>query len=574
MKLEVSTETKLIFHENECSNQEIFLNVSKISNSLPEKGENNCVLIFLNRSPEIIYALLAVLKKGLTYVPVNINTPKERLDYIIENSGCQIVLTTTKYKGRFEEIKVICVDDIEPINEKISNLNMDVDSQDIAYIIYTSGTTGHPKGVSISYRAIENFIKVFNKRIGSIEQDKIIFLTDISFDISFVETIYAAAQGMTIVIADEEECKNPKSMMKLIKNNNITTLQLTPSRLKLIEEVDEEFECFHEIKRLLIGGEVFPVEMLKNLNRYTKCKIYNLYGPTEATIWATVAELTDEEEVNIGEPLENMHVYIVDKNNNPVQDGEKGEILITGTGLALGYVNDNKLTDRSFIYPSFLNGEKAYLTGDLGYFNKNGQIVFLGRYDNQIKINGYRIELEEIESVLNSYYKIRNSIAGVENNKLVAIYAEKEEVCSDELKEFMKSKLPDYMIPSEIRKTDNFLYTDSMKIDRNAMLARKNYKKSENLEVLDKTEKRVLDVIDKNVEGDRVVHLESSFEELGLDSLEFVKIIVSIEEEFGFEVEDEKLTTSAFPTINSLIQYIKSRDDNNMNIHSEKRGYN
>ncbi len=564
MELVISENTKLVFHNNEYSSQEIIQNVDIISSYLPENESSNCILLYLDRTPEMIYAILSVLKKGLTYVPVNINTPNERLRYIIENSGCRIVLTTKKYKNRFKELKTICIDDIKFKNDKSnSTLTSAVNSQNVAYIIYTSGTTGYPKGVSISYGAIKNFIKAFQKRIGCIEKDNIIFLTDVSFDISFVEIVYAAIVGMIIVIADEEECRNPKSLIKLIKNNNVTTLQLTPSRVKLIGEVDEKFDVFHNIKRLLIGGEIFPMEMLKKLNEYTKCKIYNLYGPTEATIWTSVAELTNENAVNIGKPLENMEIYIVDDDINPVSNGEKGEILISGAGLALGYVNDSKLTSKNFVCPSFLNGKKAYLTGDIGYYDKNGQIIFVGRNDNQIKINGYRIELEEIESVLNSYHKIQNSIVGVENNKLVAVYIEKDTIDFEELKRFIKLKLPDYMIPLEFRKIEKFLYTDSMKIDRKAVLKSGNPENCpKSIELLDQTESSIINIVKENIDSNKEVYLESRFEDLGLDSLDFVQIIVSIEEKFDFEIEDEMLTTSAFLTINSLVQYVKSRKEN------------
>ena len=560
MKFILNRNTKVIYHSRIYTAEDLSVKINALMRKIRTyKVQNKRIMLFMDRTPDLVCAMLAVIGLRMTYVPVSVHTPQNRLDYIISDSQITLVVTNVKYKNLFIGIPCIFVENISM--NVCSKLSVKTPHASAAYIIYTSGTTGKPKGVEVGYDAIGNFVEGLKERIQFQEYDVMAFFTDISFDISFVESVFAAIMGMTIVLADEEEQNNPQKIIKLICENNVTILQMTPSRMQLVRELDNEFKCLSQVRTIMVGGEVFTVDLLRILKKNTAARIYNLYGPTEATIWTSIADLTDFSVVKIGKPMLNTEIFIIDARNRLVKHGDEGEIAIAGKGLAKGYINDSVLTKQKFIYPSFLRGKRLYKTGDIGKYDENGYLEYIGRYDNQIKLNGHRIELEEIESVINEFHLIEEAIVICEMDILIVIYKEKGEVNIDDLRKYLKNILPHYMIPSIYYKIGTFAYTLNGKIDRRETY--KNIKNSIKVQKEDfeenEIEKKIIDIIKLVILVPGEISISDGFEELGVDSLKWIRLIVAIEKTFNFEFDDNMLSNSIFPNVESLINYVEEK---------------
>ena len=298
-----------------------------------------------------------------------------------------------------------------------------------------------------------------------------------------------------------------------------------------------------------------------------------MYGPAETTIWSTVSDLTCKDRIDIGRPIKNTEIYIVDENLSIVPDGQAGEICIAGIGLAKGYVGRDNLTSEKFIYLSQQPNVRVYRTGDIGHYLPNGDLEYLGRTDNQVKIRGHRIELEEIEACLNQFAGIKQSIViALETDEtdkaLEAFYTSNNHIETKDIISFLSLRLPDYMIPVIFKRVESFIQTANGKIDRKRVLEcieineQNSLSKDGNTIELNDTQRKIFQVIASNLNseiGD--VTLETGFSDAGVDSITFIKIVVALESEFGFEFDDEMLLITAFPTIKSMIEYIKTKID-------------
>ena len=418
--------------------------------------ENNVSMIgfFLDRSPELLYIIKAFLDNKITFIPIDPTLPKEYVEHIIRDSEVEIVITLEKYKNRFWGIKTIIVDNIRS-HKRDSPL--ETVETDVAYVLYTSGSTGVPKSVEITRNSLINFVEGISDVIDFSVGKRIACLTTMSFDIFFLESVVALYKGLTVVLANENEQHNPRLMTKLIQDNEVDMIQMTPSRMQLLLNHDKELSCLKNVKEIMLGGEQFPVNLLRILQKKTTAKIYNMYGPTEATIWSSVSDLTNKENVDIGRPIMNTEIYIVDENLVILPYGQVGEICIAGEGLAKGYVGRNDLTAEKFMNLPQNRCIKVFRTGDFGRYLEAGNLEYLGRIDNQVKIRGYRIELEEIEQHLNQFKGIKQSVVVVtETNEvdkiLEAFYTSDESIDSWSIANFLFSKLPSYMIVSELQK--------------------------------------------------------------------------------------------------------------------------
>ena len=263
-------------------------------------------------------------------------------------------------------------------------------------MIYTSGSTGKPKGVGIRQKSVNNFIQGITNEIQIDERNIMLSVTTCSFDIFGLETLLPLTKGIKIVIAKEDEQRDPGALNKLIISSDVNTIQTTPSRLKLMLKAKNSSEAFSKLKLIMVGGEGLPKTVLSDIQSITASKIYNMYGPTETTIWSSVKDLTREKEVTVGKPIANTQIYILDNYGGIVPVGVPGELCIAGDGVAVGYLNKEELTAEKFVSNPFINETKMYKTGDLAKWNEKGEVIVLGRLDNQVKIGGYRIELGEI----------------------------------------------------------------------------------------------------------------------------------------------------------------------------------
>ena len=519
--------------------------------------DNPCnikTMLIMRRTPELIFAMYMCLERNNTVIPIDPAYPKKHIDYIIKDSAPDKIIS-----------------DIDSYNDLFQEKRSNITQNDVAYILYTSGSTGHPKGVEVTYEALSNFIEGISETIDFSPGKRIACLTTISFDIFFLESIVALNKGLTVVLADEEEQRNPKLMAKFIKDNAVDIIQMTPSRMQLLLNYDKELICLKSVKEIMIGGEAFPFGLLQTLQEKTTARIYNMYGPTETTIWSTISNLTYKDHIDIGRPIKNTEIYIMDDSLTLLPSGQIGEICIGGKGLAKGYVGRDDLTAEKFIYLPQKPNVRVYRTGDMGRHLPDGDLEYLGRTDNQVKIRGHRVELEEIESHLNQIKGIHQAVViALETNEtdkiLQAFYTSDATLNQKEITDYLSSKLPEYMIPVRFKRVESFLQTENGKIDRKRVLQCVEIKTGDDLpeesklSELNAVPQKAFGVIKSTLAPkNEDVTLETSFVEAGVDSITFVNLVVALESEFNFEWDDEMLLITAFSTIRSMVEYVDSK---------------
>ncbi|MGQ8872613.1 non-ribosomal peptide synthetase [Paenibacillus sp. TSA_86.1] len=563
----------IIFENERINYNDFLLRVDDLAESLSNSGlSNKTILLAVPRSIELLISIFAILKNKSTYIPIDLSYPKDRINYIIADSSCDYVLTTLENEDMFSGSNAFFID-IEPSHVKNQLKQTQTESSvrlNPAYIIYTSGSTGNPKGVMIGEDSLVNFVDVMGEACALDDGKKIICLTTVSFDIFFLESVMALCKGMTVILANTRESTNPKAIFELISEHGIDVVQMTPSRARMLLNFNEK--ALENVQDIIIGGESFPTNLLEDIRKNTKATIYNVYGPTEATVWATVSNVTHENEITIGKPLRNYEIFILDDSLQKVEPGEVGEICISGVALSLGYYNKEQLTSERFVVVNDLQNRKIYRTGDYGKYISNGNIKYIGRMDNQVKIRGYRVEVEEIEKVIYDSQLVSQAIVIVHTvnsiNSLWVYYCSDSMQNADELKRFLKEKLPDYMIPNKFIEIQSMPQTPNGKIDRNALktmeidiLSEDKVKEADLEKDLSETNIEIISIIRKVTESDDIT-LETSID--FIDSISFVKILVEIENHFDILLADETLTNSFFNNIEELMQYVES------NIESSK----
>ena len=535
---------------------------------------NDIVCIMINRSFQMLIGILGALKAGVAFLPIDPGFPQERIKYMIADSKARIILTQTFLRDRilFFKGSIININEEYLFNGGSTNLEKVASPSDLAYVIYTSGSTGKPKGVMIEHRSIVNLLQGILEKINIRGQSTILALTTISFDIFVLETLIPLTIGLKIVIADENEQKNPKLLNELIISSNIDILQITPSRVQLLLNYNKSLSCFNYLKIIMVGGESLPQILLEKIKGFTKAKIFNMYGPTETTVWSTVSDLTENNCVNIGMPIRNTQIYIIDENNNLVTEGE---LCIGGNGLSRGYISKPEVTSTKFVNNPFISGQLIYKTGDLARWLPDGNIEFLGRMDNQIKIRGYRIELGEIETFISKYKYIKQAVVTVREGKedykyLCAYFVADKKLSVADLQDYLQKVLPDYMIPAYFIRLTNIPQTLNGKIDRKALPApesllflqsgKKVVHREEKADISD-TELKIREIIRSNSDVPMTVEqieVNKNLTDVGINSVTFIKIIVAIEAKFKFEFGDEDLDANKFSTIKSLISYVEN----------------
>lgn len=551
---------------------ELILKIDHIAQILQKENvtSKDIVAIMMTRSIDMIVGILAILKVGATYLPIDPEYPEERIKMMLEDSGAILILTNMTLLNEINDVKTGSIDKwYQTVVEQHTPLSIEIMPNDIAYLIYTSGSTGKPKGVMIEHQSIVNLIEGITQYIEFSEGKKILALTTISFDIFLIEALLPLTTGTTIIIADENVQKNPKLIADIISTEHIDMLQMTPSMMQLLINYNPDLESLTNLKELMIGGESFPDSLFNKIKNTINAKIYNMYGPTETTVWSTISDLTGKEKVDIGQPIQNTQLFVIDENNILVQE-EEGELYIGGIGLAKGYLNRSDLTQERFINHPSIPGTRLYKTGDQVKRLSNGNIQYLGRIDNQVKIRGHRIEIEEIEQTLSNFKSIDQvAVCSWEdkNNQpyLCAYYTSNQDVLSSSFRDFLNPLLPYYMHPLYFIRIDKIPQTLNGKIDRKnlpypeQLLDHATTNSTDNKENIDL---QVIEIIQNNLNIplpiDRIT-LEHTLVDLGLDSITFIKIIISIEAEFEFEFEDQYLNINHFPTLHTLITYIEDR---------------
>ncbi|WP_448702991.1 amino acid adenylation domain-containing protein [Mucilaginibacter sp. AW1-3] len=393
----------LSFDDTEYTYRDINVTVNQLAAFLLTKKvkPEDRIAIALDRTPQMVITLLAVLKAGAAYIPLDPEYPKDRIEYMLSDSGARFLITSKKYTGQFNtEATQLFTDDIWPLlaSQPADEPNVNITGDQLAYILYTSGSTGRPKGVPIEHQSLANLLLSVQKQPGIASTDVLLSVTTISFDIAALELFLPLITGAKLIITDAATAKDSRLLLKLIQTHQVSIMQATPNTWRMMLESgwDEKLPL-----KVLCGGEALPLALAQKL--VAKCdSLWNMYGPTETTIWSTLKQISASDSViTIGKPIDETVIYILNENNQQVLIGEQGEICIGGKGLARGYLNRPELTADKFI--TFSNGAETirlYKTGDLGKILLNNDIQCFGRIDHQVKISGFRIELGEIENVI------------------------------------------------------------------------------------------------------------------------------------------------------------------------------
>jgi amino acid adenylation domain-containing protein len=448
--------------------------------------KGNFVGVLIERSFESIISLLAIMKAGGVYVPFDPSIPENRLEYMIEDSRPVFILTLASQTiGDFHDVQLIHLDVLADKISRFSNENPEITitSNDLCYMIYTSGSTGQPKGAMNKHSALTNNFLWMQKTYGLNSKDATLHKSPCNFDASILEIFLALQCCAKIVIAEPDGHKSTHYQLAEIKKHNVTFIFSVPSVLNImLDEIGEQQNT--SLRLILVGGEQFSMHLYDKLrNRFPQVSVCNLYGPAEAAIEVTAFDCHQEfegESVPIGKPIANVETFVVDDNMNLVEPGTPGELIIYGIAIGSGYFGKKELTDDMFIDHPFLekNEYKAYRTGDIVRQLSDGNLVFLGRKDNQIKISGVRIELGEIEYHLQSIpwidqaVVVGKAISSKQSNNqmtLVAYYSSNDSNDSSRNKEIrliLRDKLPGYMVPSIFIEINKFPLNASGKVDR------------------------------------------------------------------------------------------------------------
>ena len=435
--------------------------------------------VCLERSVDMVPVLLAVMKAGGCYVPLDPDYPRDRVRFMVEDSGAPLVITTTVLSDRFsgQSCRVWSLDrEGQGFSEDDEhNLPFSASGHDLAYILYTSGSTGQPKGVEIQHRSLMNFLWSMKRQPGCTRGDTILSVTTLSFDIAGLELYLPLLVGGRVEIVSRAVATDGHKLRDTLERVQPTIMQATPATWRLLLEAGW---AGSPSLTALCGGEALPQDLAVALRGRTKA-LWNMYGPTETTIWSTLDRIgPDSSEITIGRPIANTDVYVLDPYLQPVPVGVAGEIYIGGDGVARGYRGRMDLTvDRFIPHPFSLQPDaKLYRTGDLGRYRTDGRIVHLGRIDHQVKIRGFRIELGEIEAMLSRHPKIKQTVVTARDDqhglKQLAAYLvlqEGQDAAADELRSFLRAVLPEYMVPSFFVFLDAFPLTANKKIDVRAL---------------------------------------------------------------------------------------------------------
>ena len=476
----------VVFEEQELTYLELNTKANQLAHYLQTLGVKPEVIvgICVERSLEMVIGLLAILKTGGTYIPLDPNYPQERTAFILEQTQASVLLTQASLRKEIppHQAQVVCLDtDWDSIaQQNQSNLSNLVTGENLAYIIYTSGSTGKPKGVQISHKALSNFLSSMKETPGLSDDDTLLAVTTYSFDITALELFLPLIVGARLVVASQETVSDGIQLSAKLVDSEATVMQATPATWQLLFAAG--WSGKPQLK-VLCGGEALPATLATQLIEGCD-SLWNMYGPTETTIWSAASQVkTVERTVPISDPIANTQLYILDKDERLVPIGVAGELCIGGMGLARSYFHRPDLTAEKFIPNPFSQkaGERLYRTGDLARYLPSGEIEYIGRIDYQVKVRGFRIELGEIEAVIAQHLAVRESVVVVreestgssDSKRLVAyVVARQDKILTiTELREFLESKLPSYMIPSVWVTLESLPLTPNGKVDRKALPA-------------------------------------------------------------------------------------------------------
>ena len=544
------------FGNRSLSYRELNARANQVANYLRKRGVGRDVLVGVcaERSIEMVVSLLASLKAGGAYLPVDPEYPTERLRVILEEANPPVVLTQSHLLNLIPAIAAdyLCLDSHwEKVSgESTSNLGVEVGGKDVAYAIFTSGSTGKPKGVLNTHEGIVNRLLWMQDAYLLQQGDRVLQKTPFSFDVSVWEFFWPLLAGATLVVAKPGGHRDPSYLVKLIQQERITTMHFVPSMLQTFLEAHGVGEC-RSLKKVFCSGEALPYEIQQRFFERLQVELHNLYGPTEAavdvTYWACKRDCGNRI-VPIGRPIANTQIVILDGSRQPVPVGVAGELHIGGVNLARGYLHQPELTAEKFVPNPFpeLDADRLYRTGDLARFLPDGNVEYLGRTDNQVKIRGYRIELGEIEAALEEQPEIKQAVVIAREDRpgdkrLVAylVAAASTVPTTLELRTRLKRRLPDYMVPTAYVFLDQIPISTNGKIDRKALpLPAETQPLQADINIAPQSHlEKTLVGMWAEVLGVQQVGLDDDFFDLGGHSLVGVRLFAKIKKTYQVDLE-------------------------------------
>lgn len=504
-------------------------------------GPEKVVAISMHRSFELMASILGTLKTGAAYLPLDPSYPEQRLAFMIEDAKPVVVWT---------------VDSLGDVTSNdLSNVTTTVDGENLAYIIYTSGSTGEPKGVMIPHAGLTNYLKWCLERYSLTEGEGVPLHSPLTFDLTVTALLAPLVAGRKVILIDEEH-----TVDSLAQGNGFSFVKLTPAHLEALNQLLPAERAATYARVLIVGGEALQGETLEFWKQNAPAtRIVNEYGPTETVVGCCVHDIAAADvepgPVSIGHSISNMEVYLLNEQLQPVPIGITGEIFIGGVGLGRGYLNRPEMTAERFIPSPFNSGERLYRTGDLGRYLPDGGIQFIGRRDHQVKLRGYRIELGEIESVLNAHPALTETAVILSDDasgekRLVAYVVAGQAVTESDLRDYLKDKLPEYMVPSVIVLLDRLPLTAHGKVDRNQLPAPESVGRQQTYVAPRTPTEETLAAMWSEVLSVERVGVDDNFFDLGGHSLLATRIIARANQTFQIELPMHKLLE--MPTVSGL----------------------
>ena len=547
-----------------------------ISGQLKSMGikKEETVAVFMEKGWEQVVAVYGILFAGAAYLPIDIHNPRERVEKILRDSGTRIILVQNQAYDQdtewLHEWDCISVSGLKTDSEYKAQENK---AGDLAYVIYTSGTTGMPKGVMITHHNAVNTILDINARYQITEQDTAFGISNLHFDLSVYDVFGVLGAGGKLVLPDPEYGKDPAHWIHWLNHENITVWNSVPAFVEMLAEYEEYQRqvTSQSLRLVMMSGDWVPVSLPGRIrNLFQNVEIVALGGATEGSIWSNHFEIPeivpeDWKSIPYGKPLANQKYYVLDQNMEDCPDWVPGTLYIAGDGIAQGYLNDKEKTKEKFVVLD-RTGERLYCTGDMGRYWNEGNIEFLGRLDNQVKINGYRVELGEIEAALRRIQGITEAFVFFKRDNAI------EDICAvlveekryrDRIdkfyKEMLKKDLPIYMIPTEYIKTNAIPLNSNGKKDIHKILivAEKNrkpiFKKNNNCKQLTQLQEQLL-AIWREVLKIENIDINDNFFEIGGNSIQAIQITNKMTEKIGCFMDIGKLFE--YPTISKIERYI------------------
>lgn len=545
------------FKNNSLTYDELNKKANQVANFLRNLGitTNDVIAIRLNKSLEMIVGILGILKAGGCYLPIDLSYPQERVSFMLKDSKAKFFLTNQLHKDDLD-VEIPChLLDFSSDNEIYFNSEEDLECinspEDLIYIIYTSGSTGIPKGVMLCHRNVVRLIKNEHFQFDFDENDVWTMFHSVAFDFSVWELYACLLYGSKLILVPETTAKDPKKFLQLLRNENVTVLNQTPTYFyNLLDRELLNEDSNLSVRYIIFGGEALKPNLVKPWkDKYPFTKIINMYGITETTVHVTFKELNDEDLLssnsNIGQPIPTLKVYVMDKYLHILPYGVEGEMCVSGLGVCKGYLNRPELNNEKFIQNPYNPSEILYRSADDAILSKNGDLYYLGRIDNQVKIRGFRIEIGEIESKLLRHPNISKCVvlpkkSGDTDSYLVAYVVADEKISANELKLYISKLVPEYMIPSFFVFLDKMPLTSNGKVNRKELLnmeitTKSNTKYIEPRNDFEKTFQNIL----QNVLNTKRIGIDDNILELGADSLTLMQITIKLlEENYIVNIQD------------------------------------